>query len=93
MSLSSDDVDVRVDCFEKAPEIIDCLVESHGLRCREERLTTGDYLAGDEILVERKRGQDFEGSTISGRLFEQAHRLAASPLRPRVFLSLQKAPR
>ena len=86
MSRSSDDVDVRVDCFEKAPEIIEFLTDVHGLRCREEALGTGDYLVGDEVLVERKRGKDFETSMISGRLFEQASRLAASRYRPVVLL-------
>ncbi|MHC4600381.1 MAG: ERCC4 domain-containing protein [Planctomycetota bacterium] len=86
MPRSSDDVDVRVDCFEKAPEIVENLRSDHGLRCKEEALGTGDYLVGEEILVERKRGKDFEQSMISGRLFEQAQRLAASRYRPLMLL-------
>jgi len=82
----SQNADIVVDCFEKAPEIVECLEKEHGLRCSEERLAAGDYLVKKKILVERKRGKDFETSMISGRLFEQASRLASSPYRPILLL-------
>ena len=86
MSASAGFPDVIVDRFEKAPEIVEFLKEEHGMDCREERLPAGDYRVGGEILVERKRGTDFEMSLTSGRLFAQAGRLAASRFRPVLLL-------
>ncbi|MHC5081254.1 MAG: ERCC4 domain-containing protein [Planctomycetota bacterium] len=82
MSSLTQGADVVVDCFERAPEIVEALQEKHGLLCREENLIAGDYIVGGKVIVERKRGKDFEQSMISGRLFEQAKRLAASPHLP-----------
>jgi DNA excision repair protein ERCC-4 len=45
------------------------------------RLTTGDYLIDDEVLVERKTAADFAASLVDGRLFPQAARLAHSHYR------------
>jgi len=42
------------------------------------RLTAGDYLIEDEILVERKTVADFSTSLVDGRLFPQVSRLARS---------------
>jgi Fanconi anemia group M protein len=79
-------MDVVVDRLERAPEIVRFLREDHGLACSVESLDAGDYLVGGRILVERKRGKDFEGSLISGRLFKQASRLAATPYRTNMLL-------
>ena len=40
------------------------------------RLTVGDYLINDEVLIERKTLADFAASLVDGRLFPQAARLA-----------------
>lgn len=42
------------------------------------RLTTGDYLIDEEVLIERKTIADFAASLADGRLFAQAARLAHS---------------
>ena len=41
-------------------------------------LPAGDYWIGDKIIVERKTLPDFFGSIISGRIFQQAYRIAQS---------------
>ncbi|MHC5081912.1 MAG: ERCC4 domain-containing protein [Planctomycetota bacterium] len=86
MSSLAEGKDVVVDCFERAPEIVEVLEGKYGLHCREEKLRAGDYLVGGRVLVERKRGKDFEQSMISGRLFQQAQKLAASRHLPLIIL-------
>jgi len=46
-----------------------------------QRLPLGDYKAGSSLLFERKTLRDFAESIADGRLFNQGHRLAASPLK------------
>jgi len=41
-------------------------------------LTTGDYYIGNKIIVERKTLIDFLASIKSGRIFQQAYRMAQS---------------
>ena len=41
-------------------------------------LTTGDYLIGDDILIERKTGKDLAASIRDGRMLAQMRRLAGS---------------
>lgn len=50
------------------------------------RLRLGDYLLDNRLLFERKTLADLVTSIISGRLFSQALRLAAAPLRPAMVL-------
>lgn len=50
------------------------------------RLRLGDYLLDNRLLFERKTLTDLVTSIISGRLFSQALRLAAAPLRPAMIL-------
>lgn len=50
------------------------------------RLRLGDYLLDNRLLFERKTFADLVTSIISGRLFTQALRLAAAPLRPAMIL-------
>jgi len=50
------------------------------------RLRLGDYLLDNRLLFERKTLADLVTSIISGRLFSQALRLAAAPLRPAMIL-------
>lgn len=51
------------------------------------RLRTGDYLIEGKVVLERKRVRDFLESLKEGRLFAQASRLAAQPMR--AFLILE----
>ncbi len=47
-----------------------------------QRLSIGDYLVDDRLLVERKTCRDFALSLSDGRLFKQACRLLSSPYNP-----------
>ena len=55
-------------------------------QCEETRLKTGHYLLDRQILIERKRLPDFLSSIQSGKLFEEAYRLAYSRYRPMMIL-------
>ncbi|MDP1830430.1 MAG: ERCC4 domain-containing protein [Geothrix sp.] len=57
------------------------LAEMEGVFVTVKRLRTGDYLIEGKAVLERKRVADFLESLRQGRLFSQASRLAASPLR------------
>jgi len=50
------------------------------------RLKLGDYLVDNRLLFERKTMVDLAAAIISGRLFSQALRLAATPLRRAMIL-------
>ena len=50
------------------------------------RLKLGDYLVDGRFLFERKTMSDLAAAVIDGRLFGQALRLAAAPLRPAIIL-------
>lgn len=67
------------------------LAEMQGVTVGAKRIQTGDYLIEEKAVLERKRVPDFLKSLAEGRLFRQASRLAASPLRP--FLILEGASR
>jgi ERCC4-type nuclease len=49
---------------------------------RMARLTTGDYLIGNDMLFERKSVADLAASFVDGRLFPQVARVAHSGYRP-----------
>lgn len=66
------------------------LAQMQGVSITVKRLRTGDYLIEGKAVLERKRVPDFLESLRQGRLFSQASRLAASPLRP--FLILEGKP-
>lgn len=65
------------------------LAEMPGVTVAVKRIQTGDYLIEGKAVIERKRVSDFLKSLAEGRLFSQACRLAASPLRS--FLILEGA--
>ena len=46
-----------------------------GVDTISKQLVIGDYIISDKIAVERKSANDFDGSVINGRLFDQAYRL------------------
>ena len=50
------------------------------------RLKLGDYLVDNRLLFERKTLTDLVVAIINGRLFQQAQRLAKTPLRPAMIL-------
>ena len=51
-------------------------LESFGVKVSYENLTVGDYVVSEAHVVERKTVRDFVSSLYSGRLFDQALRLA-----------------
>lgn len=57
------------------------LAGMEGVFVTVKRLRTGDYLIEGKAVMERKRVPDFLESLRLGRLFSQASRLAAFPLR------------
>ena len=67
---------VQVDHSERDAQLLEMLRQSDGLAVRMVRLTVGDYLIDDEVLIERKTMADFSASLADGRLFPQAARLA-----------------
>lgn len=79
-------VRILADDRENQTELIDALKCHHGVDLAICRLDLGDYLIDDRLLFERKTLRDFAASLKDGRLFEQAIRLAASPLRKAMIL-------
>lgn len=79
-------VDVQVDDRESAGPVVDLLNQSVDFDVAVTRLKLGDYLVDGKFLFERKTLPDLVISIISGRLFTQALRLAATSLRPAIIL-------
>lgn len=67
---------IQVDHSEREAPLLELLRQSSTFDVRISRLTVGDYLINDEILIERKTIVDFAASLVDGRLFPQAARLA-----------------
>lgn len=66
---------VLVDNRERNAELL-ARLEALGVDIRVETLPVGDYVVSDRVCIERKTVSDFESSIVTGRLFEQARRLA-----------------
>lgn len=77
---------VHVDDRESGNPVVDLLRQSPDFHVTVARLKLGDYLVDGQFLFERKTLPDLVTSIISGRLFTQALRLAATPLRPAMIL-------
>ena len=77
---------VQVDDRELQGPIVALLQESPDFRVTVARLKLGDYLVDARILFERKTLTDLVTAIVSGRLFTQALRLAATTLRPAMIL-------
>lgn len=67
---------VQVDHSERDARLLELLRQCDGFEVRMARLTVGDYLINDEVLIERKTIADFSASLVDGRLFPQVARLA-----------------
>lgn len=67
-----------VDHSEHQAALLDAVRRGGAFAVQMVRLTTGDYLIDEEVLVERKTFADFAASLADGRLFAQAARLAHS---------------
>jgi len=69
-----EDIKLIVDQRERNNELMSSL-EDLGCEIDFKTAPVGDYIISDRVCVERKTVSDFEGSIISGRLFDQLERL------------------
>jgi len=72
---------ITTDFREQQSGIPELLVQK-GIDVNISNIKTGDYLIGNELIVERKSAGDFVLSLLTGRLFKQCSRLAKSGWRP-----------
>jgi DNA excision repair protein ERCC-4 len=70
-------ITITIDHRESRSPVVAALRESTGIATTLARLDCGDYLIDNRFLVERKTLPDLIESIKSGRLFDQALRLAA----------------
>lgn len=77
---------VHVDDRESAGPVVGLLNESPDFQVTTARLKLGDYLVDGRLLFERKTLPDLVISIITGRLFTQALKLAATSFRPAIIL-------
>ncbi|MBI4655864.1 MAG: hypothetical protein HY746_03850 [Elusimicrobia bacterium] len=63
---------IKIDFREKDSNVGKILAELYGFQIIEDNLKIGDYLIGNDVIVERKTAIDFSQSIIDGRLFRQA---------------------
>jgi len=77
---------VQVDDRELGGPVVELLKQSPNFHVLVTRLKLGDYLVDGRFLFERKTLPDLVTAIISGRLFTQALRLAATSLRPAIIL-------
>jgi ERCC4-type nuclease len=77
---------IQVDHRESGGPVVDLLGRLPDVRVTMTHLKLGDYLADGRLLFERKTLADLVAAIISGRLFSQVLRLAATPLRPALIL-------
>jgi DNA excision repair protein ERCC-4 len=71
---------------EAASGVPDLLAQMPEVELRIGRLVAGDYRVEESVLIERKTASDFAQSLVTGRLFEQAARMAKSEFRPAYIL-------
>jgi ERCC4-type nuclease len=79
-------ISVQVDDRESGSPVLDLLQQSPDFWVTVSHLKLGDYLVDGRLIFERKTLKDMAAAIISGRLFSQALRLAAGPLRPALIL-------
>lgn len=77
---------IEVDDRECWGPMIRLLQQSPEFRVTVTRLRLGDYLLDNHLLFERKTLADLVRAVVSGRLFSQALRPAAAPLRSAMIL-------
>ena len=64
------------------PEIL----TAHNVAVIMQQLVAGDYMIGNDIVIERKTSADFVQSILNGRLFEQCARLKRSGAVPLIIV-------
>ncbi|WP_046003623.1 ERCC4 domain-containing protein [Pseudoalteromonas rubra] len=75
-------MNIVADDREQASGILELLSTSQSVNLIRKRLTVGDYLIDDWLIIERKQLRDLLISIIDGRLFSQAQRLSDSGFQP-----------
>ena len=74
---NTEKINLRIDFREQRSGIIEEIKKLTGQISFEiNALPTGDYWIGDSIIVERKTISDFLNSIKTGRIFQQAYRMA-----------------
>ena len=79
-------ITVVADDRERQSHVIKFLSEMPDVEVKISRLPTGDYLADNRLVFERKTLKDFAISIIDGRLFKQVARLAKNRYKPVMIL-------
>lgn len=75
--LNEKKVDLKIDFREQRSGIVSEIEKlTDKLAVELCTLPTGDYMVGDKIIVERKTLNDFLTSIKTGRIFQQAYRIA-----------------
>ncbi len=82
---------IIADDREAVSGVPDLLAQMPEVELRSGRLVVGDYRVEESVLIERKTASDFAQSLVTGRLFEQAARMAKSEFRPAYILEGQPA--
>jgi ERCC4-type nuclease len=77
---------IEVDDRESAGAVLPVLRQCGDFQVAVMRLPLGDYVVDGRFLFERKTLTDLVAAIKDGRLFRQALRLAATPLRPAIIL-------
>ncbi len=72
---------IIVDSRERNSTIVKELVK-RDVHIIFEKLTVGDYICSDQVVVERKEKDDFISSIMDNRLFNQAKLLSSSTIKP-----------
>ncbi|AZZ99340.1 ERCC4 domain-containing protein [Pseudoalteromonas sp. R3] len=75
-------MNIVADDREQASGITQLLSTCQSVNLIRQRLTVGDYLIDDWLIIERKQLRDLLISIIDGRLFSQAQRLSDSGFQP-----------
>ena len=73
-SCADDRVRITADDRERAAGVIEALGAMEDVELSIERLSLGDYVVENGLLVERKTVLDLALSVVDGRLFRQAGR-------------------
>ena len=65
---------------------IPAMLSNEDIDLKMEQLSVGDYMIGDEIIIERKTNIDFVQSIINGHLFSQCSRLRKTEKLPLIIV-------
>ncbi len=83
---------LKVDFREKRSGVLDEIARlDNQLYCELCHLDTGDYWIGDKIIIERKTLTDFLESIKTGRIFQQAYRIAQTEMNGLIILEGDKS--